>query len=98
MAIPHTCPICQGTGKASKPPWIAGDANDWSDTSCGPWTCNGCLGSGIVWEYEQEVYRIENDQLINIFTGWVYYPTVGCWKNFEHRGFTSSGGSCYDGC
>lgn len=40
------CPVCDGTGLVSKPPWIAGDQHEWSSTSSGPWPCNRCSGVG----------------------------------------------------
>jgi len=42
------CPVCDGTGLVSKPPWIAGDVNEWVDSSSVPYTCKTCLGSGII--------------------------------------------------
>lgn len=47
---PFKCPACDGTGKVSRPPHIAGDQETWSDSSCGPYQCNACNGSGIVWD------------------------------------------------
>ena len=46
--IPHKCPICDGTGKVSRPPWIAGDVHEYATTSCGPWPCHVCV-NGIIW-------------------------------------------------
>lgn len=46
---PHKCPVCDGSGKVSRPSYIAGDVSEWSCTSCGPYDCEACLGSGIVW-------------------------------------------------
>ena len=40
------CPVCDGTGLVSKPPWVAGDQHAWASTSCGPWPCNRCHGVG----------------------------------------------------
>ena len=50
MATPHKCPLCNGTGLVGRNPYIAGDVQEWSDSSSGPWQCHGCYGSGIVWE------------------------------------------------
>ena len=46
---PFKCPVCDGTGLVSKPPWIAGDQQTWISTSTGPWPCKACGGIGIVW-------------------------------------------------
>ena len=48
------CPVCDGTGLVSKPPWVAGDQHQWSSTSSGPWPCNRCNGVGT-FEALQEV-------------------------------------------
>lgn len=42
------CPVCDGQGLVNKPPWIAGDQHEWSDTSCGPYTCRRCGGTGTI--------------------------------------------------
>ena len=39
------CPVCDGTGLVSRPPWVAGD-QEWSTTSIGPWPCKRCNGVG----------------------------------------------------
>ena len=46
---PHKCPVCDGTGLVSKPPYVAGDQNEWVTSSTGPYACHACGGSGIVW-------------------------------------------------
>lgn len=46
---PYTCPVCTGTGKVSRPPWVAGDQMLWGSNSTGPYECHSCQGSGIVW-------------------------------------------------
>jgi hypothetical protein len=49
--IPHKCPVCDGTGKVSRPPWIAGDVNEYpASSSCGHYPCKACQGKGIIWE------------------------------------------------
>lgn len=48
--IPHKCPVCDGTGKVSRPPWVAGDVSQWTDSGCSHYACNACSGSGIVWD------------------------------------------------
>lgn len=47
--VPHKCPVCDGTGKVSRPPWVAGDVPTWTDSGTGPYECRACLGKGIVW-------------------------------------------------
>lgn len=49
--IPHKCPVCDGTGLVSRPPWIAGDVYEWSTTGTGPYTCKVCHGTAIVWAH-----------------------------------------------
>jgi hypothetical protein len=41
------CPKCDGQGIVSKPPWIAGDVYEWSDT-VGQHQCNVCNGLMII--------------------------------------------------
>lgn len=55
MSKPHKCPVCDGTGKVSRPPWQAGDVDQWLGTSTAPYPCNACNGSGIVWELEFDI-------------------------------------------
>lgn len=47
--IPHKCPVCDGSGLVSRPPGVAADQPVFSGTSCGPWPCNACGGSGVLW-------------------------------------------------
>lgn len=46
---PHKCPVCDGTGKVSRPPHVAGDIPTWSDNGAGPYECQPCSGSGVLW-------------------------------------------------
>lgn len=48
--IPHACPVCNGTGIVSRPPYVAGDIQFWSSTETVTYGCRACHGSGIVWE------------------------------------------------
>lgn len=41
------CPKCDGQGIVSKPPWIAGDQNTWTDTQTSH-TCNLCNGQMVI--------------------------------------------------
>ena len=43
------CPACDGQGLRNRPPWVAGDQYEWSTTSCGPWPCGPCNGTGLLW-------------------------------------------------
>ena len=42
------CPVCDGTGLVSRPPWVAGDVQTWTDSSGGPYPCKVCGGQGIL--------------------------------------------------
>jgi hypothetical protein len=44
------CPKCNGQGIVSKPPWIAGDVNQWMSDSAA-YECDVCNGKKIV-EYK----------------------------------------------
>lgn len=46
---PHKCPVCDGSGKVSRPPWIAGDQQTWVSGSIEMYECRACTGTGIVW-------------------------------------------------
>lgn len=50
MATPHKCPVCDDTGKVSRPPYVAGDQPTWEGTSIGTYPCPACHGTGIIWE------------------------------------------------
>lgn len=45
----QACPCCNGSGLVSRPPWVAGDQQAFSASSCGPWPCKACNGSGMLW-------------------------------------------------
>lgn len=42
------CPVCQGTGLVSRPPYIAGDQTYWTDSGTGPYPCKPCGGQGLI--------------------------------------------------
>ena len=46
---PYKCPVCDGSGKVGRPPWVAGDQRVFSAGETGPWPCRACNGSGILW-------------------------------------------------
>lgn len=50
--IPHKCPVCDGTGLVSRPPYVPGDQPEWSSNETGPYTCKVCKGGGLVWSPE----------------------------------------------
>jgi hypothetical protein len=47
--IPHACPVCNGAGTISKPPYVAGDQMQWGDSGTAPYPCPACGGTGIIW-------------------------------------------------
>jgi len=50
MSTPYKCPVCNGTGKVSRPPHIPGDIDHWDDSTTGScYPCSACGGRGIVW-------------------------------------------------
>ena len=46
---PFKCPVCEGQGTVSKPPWIAGDVHTWVDCALRTYPCPACGGTGIIW-------------------------------------------------
>lgn len=48
MSIPHKCPVCDGQGIVSRPPYLAGDVETWEDSQTS-YPCRACNGTGIVW-------------------------------------------------
>mgnify|MGYP001595488580 CR=1 FL=1 len=49
---PYKCPICNGTGLVSRPPYIAGDVSLWSASNQITWGCPACKGAKIIWSQE----------------------------------------------
>jgi len=47
--VPFKCPCCDGMGKRSRPPYVAGDMDSWVADGAGPYPCNACNGTGLVW-------------------------------------------------
>lgn len=47
--VPHECPVCDGTGLVSRPPWVPGDQPTWTDGGTGPYPCRACGGMGVLW-------------------------------------------------
>ena len=67
MSERQKCPVCNGSGAVSRPPWVAGDQDAWSSICAGPYPCNCCSGAGVIempvkedtsafchWEYDYE--------------------------------------------
>lgn len=52
IKTPHKCPVCDGTGKVSRPPNIPGDVQEWSGAGSGPYPCKACESSCIVWDIQ----------------------------------------------
>jgi hypothetical protein len=46
---PYKCPVCDGSGKVSRPPWVAGDVNTWTSSGTEHYECQACKGTGIIW-------------------------------------------------
>lgn len=46
---PFCCPVCHGQGKVLRPPHVAGDQMTWFDNGEGPYQCQACSGTGVVW-------------------------------------------------
>ena len=42
------CPKCSGQGAVSKPPWIAGDINQWTGNTTDNHICDLCGGRKII--------------------------------------------------
>jgi len=41
------CPKCNGQGTVSKPPWVAGDVNQWTSSESS-YTCDVCNGAKVI--------------------------------------------------
>jgi hypothetical protein len=48
-AKPYCCPVCNGAGTVSRPPWIAGDIQAWASTDLAVYECRACQGTGVLW-------------------------------------------------
>jgi hypothetical protein len=74
MINAQKCPVCRGTGWVSVPPGVAGDAEWFSSTSCGPWPCRCCSG-GIL--YIEQPDKADN---YNYNYEFDYTPHKGTWE------------------
>ena len=61
MSIPHKCPVCEGAGTTIKPPYVAGDQQEWTSCDLGFYPCQPYKGSGIVWEKTEAVFVYNED-------------------------------------
>lgn len=52
MSRPWKCPVCQGQGTVSRPPFVAGDVPGWTTSGTQQYACRACGGTGIVWKPE----------------------------------------------
>jgi hypothetical protein len=46
---PFCCPVCNGQGLTSRPPWVAGDVNQWIASGTCAYSCRACNGVGVIW-------------------------------------------------
>lgn len=46
--IHQKCPVCDGQGTVSKPPWVDGDVTHWVDGQARGHTCKRCNGIGTI--------------------------------------------------
>lgn len=44
----QTCPVCNGQGRVSMPPWIPGDVPTWSASGIETYDCRACGGTGLI--------------------------------------------------
>jgi DnaJ-class molecular chaperone len=52
VSEPYKCPVCNGKGIITTPPWLPGNAEGWLDSTTKPYPCKACKGTGIIWEKE----------------------------------------------
>lgn len=45
----YCCPVCNGAGKVSRPPWLPGDVLHWSaGNNVEHYECQACKGKGYI--------------------------------------------------
>jgi DnaJ-class molecular chaperone len=61
MSKPYKCPVCEGSGKVYLG-FYQGVSPSWNTSQTTPSleTCKSCHGSGIVWEYVNINYKIDD--------------------------------------
>jgi hypothetical protein len=47
MTMWQRCPVCDGHGTVAYPPFTP-PAQPFVSSSCGPWTCHRCGGTGTI--------------------------------------------------
>lgn len=53
---PFKCPVCDGSGLVSRPPWIAGDIFTWTlDSANINFKCKTCNGTGVIWSHQMTI-------------------------------------------
>ena len=76
---PHKCPVCNGHGTVSKPPYVAGDIYAWMGGSTSDlFPCNACSGSGIVWEPDHEPAPVD------LGSGYLRVDNGSCDHDYEY--------------
>lgn len=75
---PHACPVCNGHGTVSRPPWVAGDQLTWPVGGTGSYPCRACAGSGIVWEQPEPLGGVPVTVRVRVTTAIVANPHAGC--------------------
>lgn len=61
MIQAQKCPVCDGAGLVSKPPWVADDVQEWVDILVGLYPCKACNGIGIVYvEEKSDVKQLDD--------------------------------------
>jgi len=60
MKIPFVCPVCRGNGLVPNG-FYDQVGGQWSTTSITPEICRSCDGTGIVWNEENELIKILED-------------------------------------
>lgn len=64
------CPVCDGQGTQSRPPWLPEDQPRWSNTGTGPYPCQTCHGRGIVVSHPTNPSVIVRTTAPATFCGW----------------------------
>jgi len=60
MKMPFVCPVCGGNGLVPRGFYMQVSGN-WSVTDATPEICRSCGGNGIVWNEENELIKILED-------------------------------------
>jgi hypothetical protein len=76
---PFACPVCNGSGKVSRPPWVAGDQREWSSTTIAAYPCRACGGTGVLWRTEVVIPDDATPDLAASPRGWDATPLADRW-------------------